>query len=955
MITDEFKGLFDERQFEAEESGEEAGTQEKPLDLEPPAATAKNKERGKGLSLLSFIRDFFCENIGLIKENCTQFYREKGKNFTIASICLILSLMDCILALFRILMFFYTINRLWMWTNFIYMAISIALPFVGWIYSTDTDFFYYKSRKRMYFMYAFIHIYIVLVQPLMAFTAGTFFPYLQGIKITEVFSKEMVIWFARYISLFLPLAFFLLVAPLTMDTVFTTLCMRELLLFKLSNHVDDRGENKEYCYDLQICKDLETGGEVIEYEKDRMLHKLITGPSGCGKTGSVILPSINNDLRIKAQNDDLRYGEFERMIKEGKAFLNFGDDYIPGEFKDKYVVPLDAYKKEYVKICNKYRTCCIILMAPDDQTCIKAMELCRVWGVKPKLMDPSAFNDDTKTKYLQYLYGINPLYVPMDLDVEGECVYIPRVAEDLEYMITQAKVCEGKPDPFFTEVNEHITSMITAVTILYYRRVKNRQATFDDFTRHLLNPKTLIPIMSDLEDLYGRCSQNRLREDDVFKPEKRSVKTKDGESNVVFIEKECDPEYKRIAFMDHPEVGKLGYRLSETSFENVFNQIYTELLNPGEKGSKTNKIAENINEWAYGLRNIASKLLQRPELKKILTMKRVVDFDQVLENGDVVICNFCMHLGPELSTGFGLMVQFAINNAMLRRLYNAEIKPCPVFEFMDEMPRLIGPWYETTNALWRKFSGSFTGAIQSDTQFAKNETTKYLKGIAQGSGNLLIFGRISADEMELYNKLAGKKKMQVEMETTNETSILSDSPTYSYGKRVQDMDEDIMSGTDIRERQFLEATNFAIQKGDVKEARNVKTHFLPEDISKIDKIGRRTVDFDWLAKEYPMTSSEEAYLRELEYNQIELAKEARRLQVELFKNSLEEVSVSGHAVGAAGPTVNVNGLDIVTQKPEEGGTAAPQLQTPGDKRDAKSDAAYVDVFEEMERNIGSGV
>lgn len=53
--------------------------------------------------------------------------------------------------------------------------------------------------------------------------------------------------------------------------------------------------------DIVLCKNVDTGQDVIIPSKDRFLHMLILGPTGSGKTSQIILPMLNQDL----QNHDI--------------------------------------------------------------------------------------------------------------------------------------------------------------------------------------------------------------------------------------------------------------------------------------------------------------------------------------------------------------------------------------------------------------------------------------------------------------------------------------------------------------------------------------------------------------------------------------------------------------------------------------------------------------------------
>lgn len=49
--------------------------------------------------------------------------------------------------------------------------------------------------------------------------------------------------------------------------------------------------------DVVICKNIDTGKDVVIPFKDRFLHTLILGPTGSGKTSQIIIPMINQDLQ----------------------------------------------------------------------------------------------------------------------------------------------------------------------------------------------------------------------------------------------------------------------------------------------------------------------------------------------------------------------------------------------------------------------------------------------------------------------------------------------------------------------------------------------------------------------------------------------------------------------------------------------------------------------------------
>ncbi|MBR5179962.1 MAG: type IV secretory system conjugative DNA transfer family protein [Lachnospiraceae bacterium] len=58
----------------------------------------------------------------------------------------------------------------------------------------------------------------------------------------------------------------------------------------ISDSLDDN-------HDVVLCKDKETGKDVIWKKMDRFLHMLVLGPTGCGKTSQIIIPLLIQDIK----------------------------------------------------------------------------------------------------------------------------------------------------------------------------------------------------------------------------------------------------------------------------------------------------------------------------------------------------------------------------------------------------------------------------------------------------------------------------------------------------------------------------------------------------------------------------------------------------------------------------------------------------------------------------------
>lgn len=60
-------------------------------------------------------------------------------------------------------------------------------------------------------------------------------------------------------------------------------------------------------------------------------------------------------------------------------------------------------------------------------------------------------------------------------------------------------------------------------------------------------------------------------------------------------------------------------------------------------------------------------------------------------------------------------------------------------------------------------------AIRTLDQMEKNEITKYLKGIILGCAHIIVFGRSSLSDMEIFSSLAGVQDVKDVQTSTSET------------------------------------------------------------------------------------------------------------------------------------------------------------------------------------------
>ena len=126
---------------------------------------------------------------------------------------------------------------------------------------------------------------------------------------------------------------------------------------------------------------------------------------------------------------------------------------------------------------------------------------------------------------------------------------------------------------------------------------------------------------------------------------------------------------------------------------------------------------------------------------------------------------------------------------------------------------LIHPSLEKNFSLFRKFRVSMMVAIQTLDQMEKNEITKYLKGVILGCAHIIVFGRSSLSDMEIFSSLAGVRDVREEQTSTTETALTDESPHFSFSSREMMTQKNAIEEINIRMKDFQEVTFFTTRAG----------------------------------------------------------------------------------------------------------------------------------------------
>ena len=74
-----------------------------------------------------------------------------------------------------------------------------------------------------------------------------------------------------------------------------------------------------------------------------------------------------------------------------------------------------------------------------------------------------------------------------------------------------------------------------------------------------------------------------------------------------------------------------------------------------------------MEDQSRGTRNIINEFLLMPGSKEVYCAQVSIDFDQILENGEITVCNYDLASGDSNAIAFGLFFLLSFNNAVLSR------------------------------------------------------------------------------------------------------------------------------------------------------------------------------------------------------------------------------------------------------------------------------------------------
>lgn len=639
----------------------------------------------------------------------------------------------------------------------LYLLFWCAAPIFLYLWGTKTSFYNFRNTKYCCLAAVLFSEYLTALSLVFFFLSCIFLPGILSLPVNEAFTKGMVILLGR-LATQLPL---LPVGILLAKTVFLPLkdeaVRKRVLEYKVTHSISpDHGSPSGIAYNMNIVKDIHTGKNLTVYAKDRFLHTLVDGTSGTGKTSSTILPAIRDDLDMRCKAEDIQKALLLAMEQAGEI------SYTPPEHVKGFSV----------------------------NDCIPIARDTARWSDTE--LEQKLQKTQEKLEHIRLTYPVCGITVlaPDDSLTDDVC-----------------RLCDARDVPY---------NRIDAVRQPDGRHKKNTIG---------LNPFYISPQMDE-----GAKNQLIVKKAVIFSDVMQAITDLKGKADSYFTGLNRQM-IANLAILVMATVPVLRHRqATPADLQEVINNFsllpeYTDKLEELDHSTKQytfiiryiredllGKGRDKMEDQSRGTRNIINEFLLMPANREIFCSQDSIDFDRALADGEVTVCNYNLASGDTDAVAFGLFFLLSFNNAVLSRP-GTENTRIPHFFYLDELPVLIHPSLEKNFSLFRKFRVSMMVAIQTLDQMEKNEITKYLKGVILGCAHIIVFGRSSLSDMEIFSSLAGVRDVREEQTSTTETALTDDSPHFSFSSREMMTQKNAIEEIDIRMKDFQEVTFFTTRAG----------------------------------------------------------------------------------------------------------------------------------------------
>lgn len=456
-----------------------------------------------------------------------------------------------------------------------------------------------------------------------------------------------------------------------------------------------KGLNQSQPYDLNL--ELKTESNKIEkttVPSQYRCHGTIIGEPQ--ETRPILYAAMAADLEEKLRNDALRNQKLEKLKRGWNTFL-----------------PKKIVQNQYNRICDQYRTCCMIVVAPDNQLCDAAARLAISHGVAPKIID-ATLEGDRLSEFGQYAVGLNPFKIPESVEKNAPG-YLTETAETiLKVLVKTAPEKIQTNDSFLYKHTKDLMTAIVFITALHCQYVSKCDADVTELYTNATDFNILLEMLGKLEA--------QAEESSILS---KILQSEKGKAIVAFT-------------------------------RNALNNLATK-------------------ECLVDIREAMQKLLQNPRIKSFFSIptEKNIDLLRSFDDGDMIIVNYGL---KENTTAIGILFQLMVEQTMLNRppVLPRRYDFTPVFEYIDNIfPLLPENWFEPVMALGRKYGVALLYSMPKQTQPATDSKEDSVRDLLFGNRTIVAFAP-SNYELEYFKKnpLIEKDVEQLQREQDLSKSIM---------------------------------------------------------------------------------------------------------------------------------------------------------------------------------------
>ena len=191
---------------------------------------------------------------------------------------------------------------------------------------------------------------------------------------------------------------------------------------------------------------------------------------------------------------------------------------------------------------------------------------------------------------------------------------------------------------------------------------------------------------------------------------------------------------------------------------------------------KSSNSRHDTERYVYGAVTELDSLLRLSNVRSILCNRtNNMDFDRMLADGEVtILCTRRGDLGATAHKAFGLFFILLMQFSVLRRPGNEHTR-IPHYLYVDDFGNYVGPATEPLYTLYRKYHVGTMISIQNVSQLGFRDQSKYRDSIIANSTTKLVFGGLTREESEYWEKQFNDHREWVFNVTYNADKVEYDS------------------------------------------------------------------------------------------------------------------------------------------------------------------------------------